>query len=118
LAGTDLSGTMKLRSYEPSATEVVAQSTLHGALVRVPIERQSSAPAAEYWNSTDLIPERALGSAPSVTVPRRYAPGSVGRDPGGLPSIRTSVALPASTFPAASVEKYEILCEPSFAPSL
>ena len=71
----------------------------------MPIVCQSSAPSVEYWNATDLTPERAEGFAPSVTVPRRYEPGSVGREPGGLPSIRTSADSTASMFPAASVEK-------------
>ena len=78
---------------------------LQGALVRVPIECHSSSPASEYWKSTDLTPERALGLAVSVTVPRRYSPGSLGCDPGGLASISTSVDLTASMFPATSVEK-------------
>ena len=71
LAGMDLSVTTKRRSYPPSETEVVSQSTLHGELVRVPIQCQSSRPSSEYWNSTDFTPERAVGSALSVTVPRR-----------------------------------------------
>ena len=71
LAGMALSLTMNRRSYAPSATELVSHKTLHGELVRVPIVCQSSAPAAEYSNSTDLIPEGALGSALSVTAPRR-----------------------------------------------
>ena len=109
-AGRALSVTTKRRSYAPSFTDVVSQSVRYGAVVSVAIVVQSLPlpppwSACEDWKATEATPARADAVALSVTVPRRYAPGSVGRVPGGLASTRTSVEWTASMFPATSVEK-------------
>ena len=62
------------RSKWPSGTGVVSQSAVYGAgpVVSVPIVVQVPAPAGEYWNATDLMPEPSgAGLASRVTVPRR-----------------------------------------------
>src|SRR5207245_8826255 len=48
------------------------------------------------------------------TGPGRVEPGSTAPPPGGVVSITTVAVWFASTFPVTSVERYVIVCEPSF----
>jgi hypothetical protein len=50
---------------------------------------QLSAPAGEYWKTVDATPEPVSAvAAESVTLPRRFAPGSARVAVGGVLSTR------------------------------
>src|SRR5919108_595223 len=66
------------RSYSPSLAVVVSNGTEYGEVVSAaPMFVHVPAPAGEYWNWTLVTEESASLAEPStVTVPRRFAPGS------------------------------------------
>jgi hypothetical protein len=66
------------KSYRPSATLVVSNATLYDEVVSVAIVVHEPPPAGRRWNATDATsePPVSLAELVSVTVPRRFAPGS------------------------------------------
>src|SRR5581483_2949702 len=93
------------RSERASATPVVSNETWYGEPVAVAMVVQVPAPAGERWKATLAIPEPpSVAVLERVTVPRRFAPGSVrGAPVGVVVSMVTVRVVLVVVLPALSV---------------
>src|SRR3954454_18290031 len=81
-------------SRGPSAVVVVSYAQVYGAVLAVQAVVQAAAPAGEVWNVTPAMPRSDAAVADSVSVPRRFAPGSASETATVLKSLAVAKLVP------------------------